>query len=250
MKDRSRDKPHLYGVDGCPAGWIVVSAMAVGNRLAGLNVEIIPDFGALLDMAGPDAIISVDMPIGLPERIEGPGRGPEQAARPHLGARQSSVFSIPSRRAVYAGDYRQACAIALETSDPPKKVSKQAFNIFPKIREIDTALRNQGGAGNVHETHPELAFWSLNNGEAMQLPKKIKSRVNPAGMAERRALLARHGFDREFLETRPPRGSAADDFLDACACLAIAARISRGIAYPYPEDFAHDAHGLPVAIWA
>jgi predicted RNase H-like nuclease len=250
MRGQGGDKPRLFGVDGCPAGWIVVSASLFSDGFRDLKIEIFPAFDVLLGMAGPGAIISVDMPIGLPERIEGSGRGPEQAVRPHLGARQSSVFSIPSRRAVYADDYGQACAIALETSEPPKKVSKQAFNIFPKIREIDTALRMRGDAGMVYETHPELAFWSLNGSQAMQLPKKIKSRVNPAGMAERKALLANHGFDAEFLETRPPRGSAADDFLDACACLAIAARISRGLAKPFPENFERDAHGLPIAIWA
>jgi len=34
-----------------------------------------------------------------------------------------------------------ACAAALATSDPPRKVSKQCFHIFPRIREIDALLR-------------------------------------------------------------------------------------------------------------
>ncbi|TGQ64852.1 hypothetical protein EN850_35795, partial [Mesorhizobium sp. M8A.F.Ca.ET.207.01.1.1] len=51
--------------------------------------------------------------------------------------------------------------------------------------------------------------------QAMLLPKKIKGSVNPAGMAERKALLCRHGYEMDFLDQPPPRGAAADDFGDA-----------------------------------
>ena len=81
------------------------------------------------------------MPIGLPPRAGPGGRGPENAVRPLLGQRQSSVFSVPSRGAIAATDYRQACRVALATSDPPRKVSKQLFMIAPKIREVDAVLR-------------------------------------------------------------------------------------------------------------
>ncbi|MCK1975190.1 DUF429 domain-containing protein, partial [Bacillus safensis] len=84
----------------------------------------------------PDkAIIAVDMPIGLPERGQ---RSAERAARAHLGERQSSLFSIPPRAAGYAGDYRESCSLSLERTDPPRKVSRQAFGLFPKICELDT----------------------------------------------------------------------------------------------------------------
>ena len=70
-------------------------------------------------------VIAVDMPIGLPERTEGSGRVPEQLIRPLLGARQSSVFAIPSRRAVEATDYAEACAIAAAASGwPPCTTSR------------------------------------------------------------------------------------------------------------------------------
>ena len=91
------------------------------------------------------------------------GRAAENAVRPLLGARQSSVFSVPSRQAIYAADYAQACAVALATSDPPRKVSKQLFNIGPKIREVDEALRADAAlASRTFEVHPEVAFWRLN----------------------------------------------------------------------------------------
>jgi predicted RNase H-like nuclease len=207
--------------------------------------------------------IAVDMPIGLPDFVTGGGRGPEKAVRPYLGERQSSVFSVPSRTAVYAecgpfsgqGNmieaHRRASIVALATSDPPRKISIQSFNLFPKIREIDTLLREKPTlTDHVFESHPEFAFSVLNGNSPMILPKKIKGKVNPAGMEERRELLASLGLPREFLDQNPPKGAAADDFLDACAMLLIAGRISRGQAVPHPSPLQHDRHGIPVAIWA
>ena len=67
------------------------------------------------------------MPIGLPARIGPGGRGPERAVRPLLGGRQSSVFPVPSREAIYAPTYRDACRVALLTSDPPRSVQVTTF---------------------------------------------------------------------------------------------------------------------------
>ena len=231
------------GVDGCKAGWI-----AVVDNGAGLRTMVAGTFLEILAL-NPSAIVAVDMPIGLPERISGPGRGPEQIIRPLLGSRQSSVFAIPARSAVYCDDYRAACAAALAASDPARKVSRQAFNLFRKIREID-ALMNCEMENRVFEVHPELAFWRLNGECALSQPKKVKSRVHPPGMAERRNLLARHEFDPAFLSQPPPRGAAADDFLDACACLAIARRIGAGTARPFPDPPLRTELGARLAIWA
>jgi predicted RNase H-like nuclease len=238
------------GVDGCPGGFIAVFRPANGSDPA--SATVFARFRDVLDAAGA-AVIAVDMPIGLPERITGGGRGPEQALRPHLGARQSSVFSIPARTAVFAADYGAACAAAFAGSNPPRKVSRQAFNLFPKIREIDEALRALAPAepARVHESHPEGAFMVMNGGRPLAEPKKVKSRPWPPGLAERRALLARAGVPQALLAGPAPRGAAIDDLLDACACSVTALRILRGEARRFPAgDLARDAHGLPIAIWA
>ncbi|TIX52622.1 MAG: DUF429 domain-containing protein, partial [Mesorhizobium sp.] len=78
----------------------------------------------------------------------------------------------------------------------------------------------------VFESHPEVAFCRLNGDQAMCLPKKIRGVINPAGMAERKALLCQHGYIRGFLDQAPPRGAAADDFVDAAAMMLIAGRIA------------------------
>ncbi|TGV78345.1 DUF429 domain-containing protein, partial [Mesorhizobium sp. M2D.F.Ca.ET.145.01.1.1] len=102
--------------------------------------------------------------------------------------------------------------------------------------EIDTLLIARPELrGRVFESHPEVAFCRLNGDQAMLLPKKIKGSVNPAGMAERKALLCRHGYEMDFVDQPPPRGAAADDFLDAAAMALIAGRIASGKAKPFPD---------------
>lgn len=255
----SGDGRVLAGVDGCKTGWIAVH----GEPGAPPSVTVFPTFAALLDALPADAIIAVDMPIGLPDFSGRGGRGPEALVRPMLGARQSSVFSIPSRAALYADTsdftsieawyaaHRRASAVAKATSDPPRGVSIQAFGIFAKIREIDALLAARPDLRRrIFESHPEVAFCRLNGGVAMALPKKIKGAVSPAGMEERKTLLCRHGYDRSFLDRAPPKGAASDDFLDAAAMMVIAGRIAGGEARPSPDPPLTDRYGIQVAIWA
>lgn len=249
----------LVGADGCKAGWIAVRREP-GARP---SVDVFASFAALLAAIPGDAIVAVDMPIGLPEFSGKGGRGPEALVRPLLGARQSSVFSIPSRAALYADTsdfttleawydaHRRASEVAKATSNPSRGVSIQAFGIFSKIREIDTLLvKRPELRGRVFESHPEVAFCRLNGDQAMRLPKKIKGGINPAGMAERKALLCGHGYEMSFLDQPPPRGAAADDFLDAAVMMLIAGRIARAEARPFPDPPPVDGFGIPVAIWA
>src|SRR5215813_8040657 len=128
----------LAGVDGCPSGWV---AAFVRADLREARVRLMTRFIEVPAAPEAPAIIAIDIPIGLPERAGHGGRAAENAVRPLLGARQSSVFSVPSRVAIEALDYAQACSIAFATSDPPRRMSKQLFMIAPKIREVDAMLR-------------------------------------------------------------------------------------------------------------
>ncbi len=247
LKPDARNPDWIAGVDGCRGGWATVFVDRSGGQAP--RFRVLETFQAILDSAEQPRIVAVDMPIGLPDQVGAGGRGPEAAVRKHLGDRQSSVFSIPAREAVYASDYRTACSIALATSTPPRKVSKQGFMLFDKIREIDR-LMTPRLADRVFEVHPELAFWRLNGERAMALPKKVKGRPNPDGLAERRGVLVEAGLPPDFLDASLPRGVAADDFIDACACAMIADRLAAGVAVPFPERPERDGKGLPVAIWA
>ena len=245
---RAADDHWLAGVDGCRAGWVVAFVRASDSEV---RVRIVPRFADLL--AAPEAphVVAVDMPIGLPERAGPGGRAAENAVRPLLGARQSSVFSVPSRAALAAADYREACRIALASSDPPRKVSKQLFMLAPKIRELDACLRDDAAAATrVFEVHPEVAFWRLNGERPLDEPKKVKGRCYDPGLALRRRLLVAAGFAAEQVNGAPPKGAGPDDVLDALACAAIARRIHAGLARAFPNPPPRDAFGLPMAIWA
>lgn len=244
----------IAGVDGCPAGWIVARRSIDARRK--INIAVAPRFASILDCADPPLSVAVDMPIGLPARIGAEGRGPERLIRAQLGARRSSVFAIPSRAAVEARDYALSCAIAAATSEPPRRVSKQAFMLFPRMREIDALLRAAASdvappwRERVFEAHPELAFWRLNGERALLHPKKIKGRPNPEGLQERCRILRSAGLSASLLESSPPRGAGKDDLLDALALLLIAQRILDGKAEPFPNPPGRDEFNLPIAIWA
>ncbi len=240
--------PWLAGVDGCRAGWIAAFVRPGGQ--AG-DVRVFARFADMLAAPERPYIVAVDVPIGLPERTGPGGRAAENAVRPLLGGRQSSVFSVPSRSALEAHDYGAACGIAFATSEPPRRISRQLFMIAPKIREVDACLRTGPSlSARVYEVHPEVAFWRLNGQRALPEPKKVKSRCHEPGLALRRRLLTQAGLPQTLIERAPPAGAAADDLVDALACAAIARRIHAGLATPFPDPPPRDAFGLPMAIWA
>lgn len=215
------------------------------------DVAVFPTFTGLLAAAQRPVVLAIDVPIGLPVRAGAGGRAAENLVRPLLGARQSSVFSVPSRAAVEASTYAAACAAALATSEPPRKVSKQLFNIAPKVREVDAALRARPElVSRIYEVHPELAFWRLNGEKPLAEPKKVKSRPFEPGLTIRRDLLKAAGLPPALVDGEPPNGAGPDDLLDALACAAIARRIHAGFARPFPDPPPRDAYGLPMAIWA
>ena len=238
----------LAGVDGCPGGWIAAFVRPSGDDGV---VAVFSHFADVLAAPWVPAIITVDMPIGLPERAAHGGRATENVVRPLLGQRQSSVFSVPSRAAIYTTDYGAACQAALANSDPPRKVSRQLFNIAPKIRELDTALRADPGlALRIFEVHPELAFWQMNGRRALTEPKKVKSRIYAPGLAMRRTLLTSAGMPAALINAPTPKGAAEDDIIDALACAAVARRVRAGKARPFPDPPPRDQYDLPMAIWA
>jgi predicted RNase H-like nuclease len=251
MRHVSRDT-WFAGVDGCQAGWVVAFARRQCRKV---RVRVVPSFADVMAAPEAPAIIAVDIPIGLPQTG---GREADRIARSLVGARRSSVFPVPSRRAIFAelgpfGDqqaryaaYRRACVIARGSSNPPKAISIYAFGIFAKIREVDALLQSDCAIRDkVRETHPELAFWRL-NGER-ELSDSKKSEI---GLARRRGLLMEVGFVAAALSGAPPKGASPDDVIDAIACVEIARRIHDGRAWQFPNPPEYDAAGLPMAIWA
>lgn len=249
----------VAGVDGCKGGWIAV-IVEPGNAM---KAERIDRLAELVDRPEAPQIIAVDMPIGLPERAGPNGRAPERLVRPRLGMRQSSVFSMPSRAAVYAAldpslpdeaeRYRHACSVARATSEPPRAVSRQAFHIFGKIAEIDGLLRERPAlAGRIHQCHPEVSFWAMNGETALDLAKKVKNAPHKPGLALRRQLLAAQGFEEALTSALRARALKVgeDDLIDACAAAWTARRIAHGQAIGFPTPAERDGEGLPIQIQA
>jgi len=236
----------VAGVDGCPGGWLTVFRETEGGVP---SLELFRSFSDLLAAADRAAVIAVDMPIGFPERAERGGRQCEREVRSVLGARQSSVFATPARAALAGADYRDACRINLAQSDPPRAISKQCYNLFAKIREID-ALITPALQARVKECHPEFAFWALNGRRPLAEPKKLKSRPYAPGLDERKRLLKSAGYDETFLAGHPykVRDVGADDLLDAAVLALTAERIHLGTAERRPADPPRDARGLLMEI--
>lgn len=234
----------VAGVDGCRGGWIVV---LLDTRLRRVQGAVWASFAALYEAcAGKAASMIVDMPIGLADSGR---RACETMARRRLGPRRAaSVFSSPRRPMLHFLRYEEANAWGKAAgADEGGGLSRQAWNILPRIQEIDAVItpEDQSWLG---EGHPEIAFSRLNGGAPCRHSKKTDQ-----GRRERLALLRRAGFPdgHGFLAQMKAHYRAAvqlDDILDACVlALTAEARLS-GRALRLTNE-ARDARGLVMEIW-
>jgi predicted RNase H-like nuclease len=222
----------VAGVDGCRGGWIVAVAPTNGGPA---TVEWVPALDALLRRvrAGELRAVGIDMPIGLPSRAP---RASDRALRAHLGPRRSTVFPTPSRVVLDALDYRDALARARHATG--KGLSKQAWNLVGKIRELD-ALVTPDLQPRVSEAHPESSF-------AEMAHQPLASRKNtPTGRADRIALLRPSFPDVEQHVAAQP--AFAIDVLDAFAAAWTARRIALGTARWFGDDD-RDERGLSMRV--
>ncbi|WP_019960313.1 PfkB family carbohydrate kinase [Woodsholea maritima] len=231
----------VMGLDGAPGGWVGV--LIDLNGLEQPRRSAYATFEGALNAPERPHIIAVDMPIGFDAKAEIGGRQCDRLARMRLGPRKSSIFSAPSRKALVATNYDAAQIV--NKADGGPGLSKQAYNLFPKLRELDNAMR-PSLEGCVHEVHPELTF-TLLAGKPMTYSKKTRE-----GRAERLKILEGHGLMRDVFEPHPFPSTTAnkDDLVDAGACALTAVRIAEGRALSLPDDPPRDARGLRMAIFA
>ena len=215
------------GADGCRGGWVVATRT---------GVSVVADIAVVLD--GPVAHLGIDMPMGLPDR---PGRASDMAARRFLGPRRSSIFSTPPRDIVHHTSYAEANAATRDLHSIG--LSVQAFNLFPKIRQLDhvvRALDPRTRDSRLFEVHPECSFRQM-TGEVLP-PKRT-----PEGLAVRTEAVT----ELFGALAATPTGAARDDVLDAYAVLWSTERYARGehITLPSEEiDVERDAHGIAMRI--
>ncbi|UTF55594.1 DUF429 domain-containing protein [Natronosalvus rutilus] len=204
------------GVDWASKGWFAVSV----NEGCIEELGFYPTIFNLWNQHSTADRILIDIPIGLctDQRRECDVEAKEML-NPHRG---SSLFYTPIRDAVQAENIEAAKA---EQSDLDFSVQNQAWALVPRIREVDEFLAmfaDELEPTQIRETHPEVCFAALNEGEPVSSKKKSKD-----GIDARLDLLESHltnprGKFEEAVETytepayAPVIGkSKRDDILDA-----------------------------------
>lgn len=228
---------HIAGVDGCREGWLCVEEYE--GRLTGRIFRSFPELLAGLPGA---SIIAVDIPIGLPEQGK---RDCDVAARRALSpTRTSSVFPTPVQGILL--EERYSDANLKQRGIDGRGLSRQAFAILPKIRDVNLTLQpNPALQQRVREIHPEVSFAFWNWGVPMQHRKS-----SPAGQRERERLIdAEWPGQRAAILDRLQGHYEIDDLNDAFAALWTARRIANGTARVL-GDQSIDKYGLRMEMWA
>lgn len=234
----------FLGIDGCPSGWLTVKITEDDS----VTLSIYDTIGSVWTDNYDAELILIDIPIGLPESGNGTRECDAEARKVLKPYRTSSVFPVPCRKALYVDNYKKASAINKKLTG--KSFSKQSWMISPKIREVDTfLLSNPDAKGKMREIHPEVLFWALNGGRAMEHNKHTE-----AGFAERVAVIEKHNSDYADILKGVKRIDlnitlasrlkySRDDIVDAFAA-ALTARLSAGNLKSFPALPPRDSEGL------
>jgi|SRR5450631_2025697 len=221
------------GVDGCSAGWV---SFKFDTSSRATLVELIDLPAVLRNHPNDFACVGIDIPIGL---LDAP-RACDLAARRILGQpRGSSVFPTPCRAAVQAGDYE--AANTMNRLITGRGMSRQAWCISPKIRQVDEAITPDCQQW-AFEVHPEVCFWALNAKKPMKFRKKTAQ-----GKADRLALLKGVFPDIERHLSHRDHHVGVDDVLDAAVAAWTALRMQNGKAERVCEP-EQDEKGLAATI--
>ncbi|HLY98400.1 MAG TPA: DUF429 domain-containing protein [Candidatus Angelobacter sp.] len=221
----------IAGVDGCKAGWVIVSESAT----SGITIEIVSSFSEVLTRGYQ--VVIVDIPIGLTNRGT---RLADQQARRLLKGRACCVFTAPLRHILTCADYSEARKYRIEIEG--KSLTKQTWAIVPKIREVD-ALLSCEIQSQVREGHPEVSFAHMNLGNALSASKH-----SAKGQQDRIDLLTAHFLDVPSLVKKHRR--IAEDVIDGFAMLWTARRVYNKQAFMLPSESQTDSRGLLMQIWA
>lgn len=232
------------GIDGCHAGWIVVSC---DSQLCFQSAGLKEDIQEILDYTRGAALTLIDIPIGLKDRKQPGRRACDVGARKILGKRAFSVFPAPQREALKAEAWEGANTINKEICG--MGLSMQTWGIMKKIASVDSILiRDVSLQSRVRETHPEVCFWSLNNRQIMKHPKKPEQ-----GLDERFGVLARlsqnaNEFYNRIRNQYKVKDVSSDDIVDAMAAALTASLSDRYGIQTLPQTPEIDSHGLRMEI--
>jgi predicted RNase H-like nuclease len=225
----------LIGVNGCPAGWISAAYTTTEDRIVW---TVHNDFGHVLGYYPDDAVIAVDIPIGLTESSG--RRRCERIARQLIGPRRCSVFPSPDRRVLQSQTYAEACKVSQAYTG--RGLSVQSFALRTKISQVDRVITPELQS-RVFEIHPEVCFWAAAGRRHLVHYKNL-----PAGFDDRRSILrgalkgvaipSRIEAARMFTGVRP------DDVLDSAIGAWTAWRYANGLSESVLDEPEYDSRGL------
>ena len=263
------------GVDGCRGGWLIAKTEGDRDDFSTVSLSVVPTLAqalkgkalkgkALKEKAlekrgfkekalikkglerealnkkavreKATQLVLIDMPKGL---LSDKARKIEGLARQLLKGQASTVFNVPVVDAVFAGDYQDASAINYRMTG--KKLSKQAWYLCPKIRELDELLAEESSLSDeIFESHPELVFRLM---AGVQMPKKKLAE----GLTARLALLERAGMPatqlvNDLVDQYPRSVCFADDAVDALVLLLLAHSHSEDL----DQEAEIDRRGTPI----
>ncbi len=213
-------KISVAGIDGAPGGWAVCAGLVQPDRTIVVTslrfADDLADVVRAVDQRRLHAV-AIDMPIGL---LDTRPRVCDTEARKLLGVRRSSVFPAPARSTLGAATFDEARVRSKATLG--KSLTIQAYNLLPKVAELDALLTTPLRRGRIVEAHPELAFQRLNDDQPLEDPK-----ARAAGRIQRRKLL-KGSLGTQLDTALADRPVPEADALDSLALLITATHLAEG----------------------
>ena len=214
----------VIGIDGCKAGWIIAKTLENES----ISFQIIKNLNDLKRINVSH--IGIDIPLQLSHTGK---RFAEIEARSLLKNRACTIFTPPTLNALRAKNYMDACEVNFKECG--KRISKQSWNLFPKIKEAQEFLDNKSiNKLRVFEVHPELSFMAMNDMSLVQASKKTD-----IGREIRIKLIQKFfpKFSFESVRNEYKKNQALDDdILDSVSVLWSTQRIVDNIANFVPKD--------------
>ena len=214
----------VIGIDGCKAGWIIAKTLENES----ISFQIIKNLNDLKRINVSH--IGIDIPLQLSHTGK---RFAEIEARSLLKNRACTIFTPPTLNALRAKNYMDACEVNF--NECGKRISKQSWNLFPKIKEAQEFLDNKSiNKLRVFEVHPELSFMAMNDMILVQASKKTD-----IGREIRIKLIQKFfpKFSFESVRNEYKKNQTLDDdILDSVSVLWSTQRIVDNIANFVPKD--------------
>ncbi|MDB4041972.1 DUF429 domain-containing protein [Methylophilaceae bacterium] len=216
----------VIGIDGCKAGWIIAKTLENES----ISFQIIKNLNDVYLEGINVSHIGIDIPLQLSHTGK---RFAEIEARSLLKNRACTIFTPPTLNALRAKNYMDACEVNF--NECGKRISKQSWNLFPKIKEAQEFLDNKSiNKLRVFEVHPELSFMAMNDMILVQASKKTD-----IGREIRIKLIQKFfpKFSFESVRNEYKKNQALDDdILDSVSVLWSTQRIVDNIANFVPKD--------------